>query len=48
MISWKTRVAFCTRPTSSARSDAKAGKTKLRPATETINNLLYVYTIFLL
>src|SRR5271157_962577 len=46
MISWKTRVAFSMRPMSSSRSDAKTGRSKLRPATETINTFLY--TIFLL
>ena len=42
IISWKTRPAFSTRPMSSSRSDAKAGRTTARLATEIINTFLYI------
>ena len=42
MISWKTWVAFSIRPVSSLRSEAKAGRTRAKPAIETINKFLYI------
>src|ERR1700683_1050294 len=45
MILWNTRVAFSTRPMSSSRSDAKAGRTKARLAIDTINTFLYITSL---
>src|ERR1035441_10398225 len=49
MISWNTRPAFSTRPMSSSRSDAKAGRSIPRLATDAINTFLYIwFSLFVL